>query len=116
MADLPNPPVITTDGDYDVTVSAGREYLVTVAGTWNGATVTLYAYDHGLEDFVAVEDAAWTANAELRYVPRASRLRLTLTNDGASTSLSVTRPRHRRRGDDGRAEASVLPSSRAGRR
>ncbi len=89
MADLPNPPLLTADGDFDVAVTAGREYLLTVKGTWDGATITLSAEDPGLDSFVAVADGSWTANAEARLVPP-GRLRFTVSTAGGSTSVSVT--------------------------
>ena len=90
MANLPNPPLITDDGDFDLDVSAGREYLLTLKGTWDGATVTLAARDSGLGTYVAVEDGSWSANAEARLVPPSYGIRFALTGAGASTSISVT--------------------------
>lgn len=90
MPDLPNPPLLAVDGDYEVTVEPGREYLLTLKGTWSGATITLTAYNQGSATFTAVDSGSWTANAEARLVAPSSTLRFTVTNDGPSTAVAVT--------------------------
>lgn len=90
MANFIPPGTITTDGDYEINTRPGREHLLTLKGTWDGATITLYAYDDASSTYVAVIDGSFTANAEPRFIAPSSTIRLTMTNDGASTSITVS--------------------------
>lgn len=90
MANFIPPGTITTDGNYEINTRPGREHLLTLKGTWDGATVTLYAYDDAAADYVAVLDGAFTADAEPRIVAPSTSIRLALSNDGASTSIKVS--------------------------
>jgi hypothetical protein len=90
MANFIPPGIITTDGDYEINARPGREHLLTISGTWDGATVTLYSYDDASASYVAVTSGAFTANAEPRFIAPSDKIRLTMTNDGASTSLSIS--------------------------
>ena len=90
---MPNfipPGTITTDGNYEINTRPGREHLLTIKGTWDGATITLYAYDDASAAYVAINDGAFVANAEPRFVAQSDKIRLTMTNDGATTSITVS--------------------------
>lgn len=90
MANFIPPGTITTDGDYEINTRYGREHLLTIKGTWDGAAVTLYAYDDASSAYVAVLNGAFTSDAEPRFIAPSDTIRLTMTNDGASTSLTVS--------------------------
>lgn len=90
MANFIPPSTITTDGNYEINTRPGREHLLTIKGTWDGATATLYTFDDASGSYVAANDGAFTANAEPRFVAPSSSIRLTVTNEGASTSLTVS--------------------------
>ena len=90
MANFIPPGTITTDGNYEMNTRPGREHLLTLKGTWDGATLTLYTLDDASGSYVAVNSGSWTANAEPRFIAPSSSCRLTMTNDGASTSITVS--------------------------
>ncbi len=91
MAALPSPAVLTVDGNYDVdTLEPGREYLLTLKGTWNGATITLTFWNDAKGAYTAVDGGAWTADAEERLIAPSGKARFAVSNDGASTSVGVT--------------------------
>jgi hypothetical protein len=94
MADLPNPPLITADGDYDIKVDVGHAYLLVLKGTWNGATVTLKTRNDATGGYDAVTDGAFTADAEINFRPPTLILRLTVSGAGGSTSISVMYTKH----------------------
>ncbi len=89
MAALPNPAILTVDGDYDISVIPGVAYLVVIKGTWNGATATLKTLNPATAAYDAVTDGAFTADTEQNLRAPSNQLRVSITNDGASTSLSV---------------------------
>lgn len=91
MASLPTPALLVLDGDYELTnLVLGKEYLLTLKGTWDGATVTLTTFNTASQAYTSVSGGAWTADAEARFVAPSSTARLTVTNDGATTSVAVT--------------------------
>lgn len=91
MSALPDPAVLAVDGDYDLdTLAPGKEYLLTLKGTWNGATITLTFWNDAKAAYTSVDGGAWTADAEERLLAPSRKARLTVTNDGASTSVGVT--------------------------
>jgi len=89
MAALPNPAILTVDGDYDISVIPGLAYLITIKGTWNGATATLKTLNSATGNYDAVIDGAFTADTEQNFRAPSNQLRISITNDGASTSLAV---------------------------
>ena len=90
MANLIPPSIITTDGNYELNTRPAREHLLTLKGTWDGATVTMTTYNDALGAYTAVDNGSWTANAEERFVAPSGTIRLALSNDGATTSIGVT--------------------------
>ncbi len=90
MANFIPPGTITLDGNYELNTRPGREHLLTLKGTWAGATVTLYAYDDASAGYVAVLNGAFTSDAEPRFVSPSTSIRLTMTNDAPSTSIKVS--------------------------
>ena len=90
MANFIPPGTITTDGNYEINTRPGREHLLTIKGTWDGATVTMTALNEADGTYSAVTSGAWTADAEPRFIAPSANIRLALTNDGASTDLNVT--------------------------
>jgi hypothetical protein len=81
--------VLTTDGNYEINTLAGREHLVTLKGTWDGATITLTTYNPASLTYTSVDSGSWTADAEFRFIPTSNLCRLVVTNDGATTSIAV---------------------------
>jgi hypothetical protein len=91
MSALPSPALLTTDGDYDLTgIAPGKEYLLTLKGTFDGATVALTTHNNALDSYTEVTDGSWTDETEIRFIAPSRKVRLTVTNDGASTSIGVT--------------------------
>lgn len=89
MAALPNPAILTLDGDYDISVTPGVAHLVVIKGTWDSATVTLKTLNPATGAYDAVIDGAFTADTEQNFRAPSNQLRFTVSNDGASTSVSV---------------------------
>jgi len=94
MAALPNPPLIVADGDYDIKVDVGHAYLLTLKGTWNGATVTLKTRNDATGGYDAVIDGAFTADTEQNFRAPTLILRLTVSGSGGSTSIAVGYTKH----------------------
>ena len=90
MANFIPPGTITTDGDYELNTRPGREHLLTLKGTWDGATITMTAYNDALGSYTSVDGGSWTADSETRFIAPSDNIRLTMTNDGASTSIGTT--------------------------
>ena len=91
MPNLPSPAVLTLDGAYDITgLVSGRTYLLTLEGTFDGATVTLTVWNDALGAYTDVDGGIWTARTEKRITFPSWKCRLTVTNDGAATSIAVT--------------------------
>jgi hypothetical protein len=91
MPNLPSPAVLTLDGAYDITgLISGKTYLLTLEGTFDGATVTLTVWNDALGAYTAVDGGIWTARTEKRITFPSWKCRLTVTNDGAATSIAVT--------------------------
>jgi len=89
MAALPDPALLTVDGDYDLSVIPGAAYIITIKGTWNGATATLKTYNAATGTYDSVIDGAFTADTEQNFRAPSNTLRITISDDGASTSLGV---------------------------
>lgn len=72
-------------------LNAGQEYLLTLKGTWNGATATLTSWDDELAAYVDVDGGTYseTGKTEDRIIAVSSKARVALTDTGESTSLSV---------------------------
>lgn len=81
---------IEADGSYTAEVTAGKQYLLTLKGVFDGATVALQTWNDVLSDFSDVADGTWTAEAEIRFVAPSNKVLLVVTNDGASTAIGVT--------------------------
>ncbi len=80
--------IATTNTTLEAPALDGRDYQVSALGTWNGATVTLQAYQDG--EWRPVPDGAFTADFEVvRTNGPARLLRLVVTNAGGSTNLSL---------------------------
>jgi hypothetical protein len=63
MALLPNPPVITANGDYTVSgMKPGFQYLLTVKGTWGGGTITLSTLNPALGTMQTVNGGTMTGS------------------------------------------------------
>lgn len=91
MANLPSPAVLAVDGNYDIpNLAPGKEYLLTLKGTWDGATITLTTMNDATGAYTSVDDGAWTADAEIRFIAPSRNARLAVSNDGASSSVAVT--------------------------
>lgn len=90
MANFIPPGIITTDGDYELNTRPGIEHLLTLKGTFNGATIAMTAYNDATGTYTSVDGGSWTAEAEERFIAPSANIRLTMTNDGASTSIGVT--------------------------
>jgi len=90
MANFIPPDNITTDGNYEINTRPGREHLLTLKGTWDGATVTMTTYNDVDGSYSSVTSGSWTADAEPRFIAPSGNIRLALSNDGASTNINVT--------------------------
>jgi hypothetical protein len=90
MANFIPPAIITTDGNYEINTRPGREHLLTLKGTWAGATVTMTAYNDATGTYTSVDSGSWTADAEVRFIAPSGNIRLAMTNDDATTSIGVT--------------------------
>jgi hypothetical protein len=95
MAALPNPAILTVDGDYDLSVIPGVAYLVIIKGTWNGATATLKTLNPATGAYDAVIDGAFTADTETTFRAPSNQLRITISGAGGSTDLSVQATPHK---------------------
>lgn len=90
MPALPNPPVITANGSYEVPVSTGQQYLFTLKGAFGGGTVTLSTRSNANNGtFDSVEGGAFTAPTEQTFIAPSGELRLTLSGASSST-ITVT--------------------------
>jgi hypothetical protein len=88
---FPSPALLTEDGNtVRENLEPGREYLLTLKGEFDGATVELQTYNSALSEFTAVEDGSWTAAAEIRFVSPDTKLQLVVSIAGASTAIGAT--------------------------
>jgi hypothetical protein len=90
MADLPNPPILSTNGTYEVATDPGREYLLTLYGVWDSGEIVLWAWNEALEDYTSVQSGSWTTDTEVRFVAPSHTVRLALSGVGAGTAIGVT--------------------------
>jgi hypothetical protein len=91
MAAIPNPPLITANGTYDIPVTKGQAHLFTLKGTFGGATFALTSLSNGVPGtFDTITDASWTAATETNIRPPSKLLRLSVTNASGTTAVSVT--------------------------
>jgi hypothetical protein len=78
----------TTNSTYEVPALHGRDSQISALGTWDGATVTLEAYQDGA--WRPVPNGAYTDDFEIvRTNGPATRLRLVVTDADTSTALSL---------------------------
>jgi hypothetical protein len=89
MPALPNPALLTANGDYDISVTPGLAYLITIKGTFNGATATLKTLNSASGNYDNVIDGAFTAATEQNFRAPSNQLRISITNAGGSTSISI---------------------------
>ena len=96
MSALTYPAIITANGTYEQVVRHGYAYLFTLKGVFDGATVVLTTESNNTPNtYDAVIGGSWTAEAEEDLRAPSNRFRLTVTNAGALTSISVTFIQHR---------------------
>ena len=81
----------TTDGNSAALDVVTREYsLIRVYGTWDGANVQAFADFDESGTYCALAEGVWTGdNIKTIYLKPGVRLRLTLADAGATTSLSA---------------------------
>lgn len=91
MADTSPFTLLTADGDYEINVIPGREHLLTLKDTFDGATVVMTAQNpaYPTETFSAVDGGSWTATTEELFIPTGRQIRLTVSGAGGSTSIAV---------------------------
>ena len=95
MAALPNPPLLTANGDYDIKVAVGRAYLLTLNGTWGGATITMKVRNDAVDGtFNNVIDGAFTADTEQDFRSPSQIVRLTVSDATGTTSIAVAYTKH----------------------
>lgn len=71
---------ITANGDTDIPVEIGKEYLFTLKGNFGGGTVTMTTRsDIEHVQFDAVIDGAWTAETEKVFAAPSKLVRLNMT-------------------------------------
>lgn len=68
-------------GSHSLSVIAGVEYLITIPGDLEGATVSL-EYSNGDGTFYAVKEASWTEAVEARFVAPSNTMRLVVSGGG----------------------------------
>ncbi len=96
MSALPNPPLITNNGDYDIPTEIGWAYLLTLKGNFDGATVTMKMKSAVVDaTYDDVTDGSWTADAEVNFRPTSATTRLTVSGSGAGTAIRVNNAIHR---------------------
>ncbi len=81
---------IQAAGDYDVELRPGQEYLVTVKGTWNGATIAIHNDNGPAGVFYPCDggDLADGVRTEADISPSTPNVRFVVT--GTSCDLQVT--------------------------
>lgn len=82
-----------TDGDSSIITlnpknRNPRVYTLSIWGTWDGATVTIYG-SHDGTTYKAVTDGAFTADTLKNIEFYFPYIKLTLSNDGATTSINA---------------------------
>lgn len=97
MASLPDPAIITVNGDYDITVYPGLRHKFALKGDFGGATVTMKILDRALTDdnggapvYVDVIGAVFTDVTEGTLEPTSRSVRLSVSGAGGSTEISVS--------------------------
>ncbi len=69
MADLPSPARLVANGEYALPhLVPGKEYLMTLKGTFDTATVKLEVYNDALGEFHDIDDGSWTAITDQRII------------------------------------------------
>lgn len=87
MPDLTTSP-ITANGDYDLELGRQARRFFSIGGTWDGATA-VFKYDAGGGDYVAFDDGTFTDSGGFEGKLPNGKLRVTVSDAGASTSLNV---------------------------
>lgn len=92
---LPSPPLITADGSYELSgLAIGKKYLLTLKGTFEGATVYLHFWDNALGEFTLTKGGVFNGDDEVRLVTPSSLARLTFAGTGTTgsgnTRIAVT--------------------------
>ena len=91
MANFIPPGTITTpDADYEINTRPGREHLLTLKGTWGGATITMTTYNDADGSYSSVTSGSWTADAEPRFIAPSGNIRLSATSTSGTTDINVT--------------------------
>jgi hypothetical protein len=83
---------LTENGEFILSgLIPGKEYLLTLKGEFDGATVTLTTQSSAdLSVFDPVTDGAWTADAEDRVVMPSSQACFTVTDADTATAIRLT--------------------------
>ena len=89
MANISPFSILTVDGAYDFETRQGHSHLLTLKGTFDGATVVMTTFNNATGTYTSVDSGSWTAEAEIEFYAPSDQIRLTVTNDGASTSIAV---------------------------
>lgn len=89
MSNFIPPSLLTIDGDYEINTRFGREHLLTLKGTFDGATVTMTAYNDADGTYSSVDNGIWSVESETTFTAPSDNIRLTVGSAGASTSISV---------------------------
>lgn len=81
----------TANGNSAVFNAVMREYsLIRVYGVWDGASVQAFADFDDSGTYCALTEGVWTQdNIKTLYLKPGVKLRMTLSDAGASTSLSA---------------------------
>lgn len=63
---------------------------IAVDGTFNGCTVTAQAKLNGLSAWIPLDNGEWTAPLiKVLDIPRKAQIRLSISNEGGSTSINA---------------------------
>lgn len=94
MSALPNPPILTANGDYDFPTTLGAEHMLITTGDFDGATLTLKTRMDANNTFNAVSGGVWTAPFEADFRAPSIICRLSLSSATGSTSIKVAIVKH----------------------
>ena len=80
--------VVDLDGDYEIETRMGHSHLLTLKGTFDGATVVMTAYNNATATYTSVDGGSWTGEAEIEFYAPSDMIRLTVSG-AASTSIAI---------------------------
>ena len=80
---------LTADGDYQFATKQGHKHMLTLKGTFDGATVVMTAYNNALQDYTSVNGGSWTAETEINFYAPSDLINLSVSSASGSTVIGV---------------------------